>query len=745
MSLAVEDWVEKFSKGRSEVILDAHFRERQKKANEHFKVPNYVAVLQKDLEESRQRIVKWTPEFSKRAQIDRDRIARLKQNLDYYGVIVPPDARDNFTPTPKGYVSPDKPGGFHVPGSHYIGPGTDDFTRSTTTTADAIAREHDIAYNKSRNADDIRNADWKAIEQFHKEFRHGTSGGSQAQALVGLGGMLAKYGVESMTGVLYGTDNEKKKTIPGTFSEINLENLKKAKLDYSASVIAPMQAILQHTPPTPPDTPNKRQRTQAGSSNQGGNQAANIPAAAAGTGAAIGSAVAIPMDTGGGEAAANPAAYGAAGDNLGPVPIGQGHTPSSTAIFTKKFVVETQGFSLYSVSSKELWPNLYSADATQNLAKALVVPVGCIDPNQLQWYLSRAEFDNLPHYTIAESCRISCRPLGYRIPFATNQSVTENANSSATLVQVNYGVGINHKFDGSIVNIKVGSDDPAKPTNVSRTAQELEKMLYNSASCAIIGEHPTIHNYYAINKHVNLSSDKGYPYLMKAVTVINIADVRGSEVVNFEHKFNCAPLKSCKSIIHGTKYFAPGRANDYPISGVRADATESAGHVFLDLEPYFKECAYEDQIEKHNFLSWRADGGYSSIMPPYVNIGNFALRSDSPLTGKQTYLPVTVQWEVSTELSVTMLHEFPYSHIAHPHPQRFNIFCASANHKFSNDTTCHYNMAGSVYLEKPFDNENVKTIGKSKEAPFKDITGVDTASGARRTARSLFDVLHNKD
>ena len=58
----------------------------------------------------------------------------------------------------------------HVPGYNYCGPGTKLKERlargdMAVNRIDAICKQHDIEYSKSTNADDIRSADIKMIEQ----------------------------------------------------------------------------------------------------------------------------------------------------------------------------------------------------------------------------------------------------------------------------------------------------------------------------------------------------------------------------------------------------------------------------------------------------------------------------------------------------------------------------------------------------------------------------------------------------
>ena len=60
-----------------------------------------------------------------------------------------------------------------------------------------IAQLHDIAYYRARSPADIRKDDKEAIGEFYQELRESRT------AYLGLEGLLDKYSVETITGVLY--------------------------------------------------------------------------------------------------------------------------------------------------------------------------------------------------------------------------------------------------------------------------------------------------------------------------------------------------------------------------------------------------------------------------------------------------------------------------------------------------------------------------------------------------------------
>lgn len=739
------------SRGYDVVYLEKAFRERRERANKHFGVPDYVGILQKDLWTTRERITKWPRNQPERVRLDRERIQRILKQLDYYGITEKSDSRDFFVLTPEDHIP--KPGGIHLPGSHYIGPGTSDYTREVKSVADSVARKHDIAYSTAKSDADVRQADRTAISEFID-----ASSSDPVRGIIGAVGIGAKYLTESVIGVQYSGGDKKSKNPIGTFSDDDLRAAIEAKKHHTVTYMdTPPPSAEKRVPASSQSGRTRKQpRLDSPVENQPGTSG-NVPATVS-----TGDNSNVEMA----EAAAGGAAttYGTAGDNEGPVFIGQGHVPSSTRIYTKKFQLETMGFTPITVDGSSLWNGLSTAPNIQAVTKALCTPVAGIDPNLLPWYLTRAEFDNLSMYSIADRCRISVRPLGYRIPFATNQSISENANSSATLVQVVFGTGLNHKFDGSLGKITAASANPAKPTSFNFTGIDLESLLYAGEWASCLGTAPFYNQYYSINKFAtpNLQLPQ-MPMLMKAVTIVNIADVRGEPIEHVEYKFKCAPLKWGTPLHTSSSLYHPGRSNAYYISSNKDTVTmppntgqrdyrSDAGHLFLDLEIASGESQnfeYIHQIEKCNYYVWRPEGEFSSILPPHINFGCMPLRSDVPITTDNrqiTALPVTVIWEISTELIVREIHDFPLPDRMSPWQ---NHICLQTPRGFStqmlnNVIDIPYYQGGSVAKLYPMGRSGttfrqLKRIGKSTETNFSQLSGDPKNNADGRGRRDVDD------
>lgn len=110
---------------------------------------------------------------------------------------------------------------FVIPGYNYLGPGNSINSGEPINSVDAIAREHDKLYEEARSPEYIRRADRIAIKRFATDFISRPRLGS----LLGAAGLSIKYGVESITGVLY-----------PAMADTDASAAKKRKLDGEGSI-----------------------------------------------------------------------------------------------------------------------------------------------------------------------------------------------------------------------------------------------------------------------------------------------------------------------------------------------------------------------------------------------------------------------------------------------------------------------------------------------------------------------------
>lgn len=394
---------------------------------------------------------------------------------------------------------------------------------------------------------------------------------------------------------------------------------------------------------------------------------------------------------------------GESGTADAPILIGAGHNPSVSYKFTKKFQICT-GSSIFQYGKL---PENYKPAFTQpDMCGMMATPLQIIDPNNISWFMTRKEFQELPKYSFATRCGIKVRPLGYRLPFQTNQTAASDANSQS-LIQVAWATGLNHKFT-TIHATMAYAADLVTPSNTVGNGQNIEQTLYKFHG-ATIGV-PRLLNYSCniVQQSYSAKADNenNYaPHLLKTMTVANIIDVRGKHIHNFEYKYKIAPLKLGRTT---TPLMQVG-VNRSDVSQISFAARKSG--VDTDKAPYTHmvdqriigradsvshmaeiEFTYDHILEKSAVV--RIDptmGHVSDLAPPCVYFGCMPVQANSPYAATASFVPAVVYWEVETDLDVTVMTDFIGSN-SDDGPWQFQY-----------DPRCIRDMDKDGYLQK--DNE----------------------------------------
>lgn len=93
---------------------------------------------------------------------------------------------------------------------------------------------------------------------------------------------------------------------------------------------------------------------------------------------------------------------------------------------------------------------------------AMTTPMVELSPNMLPLFMSPDEYNNLQENLWAVKCHMKVTPLGYRLPFVTNEVDSTYANSQ-TLVQAIYGVGLQKIFNFHASGLRVDNSDLTGP------------------------------------------------------------------------------------------------------------------------------------------------------------------------------------------------------------------------------------------------------------------------------------------
>lgn len=527
----------------------------------------------------------------------------------------------------------------HLPGYNYLGPGTYDFSQKPVNEADKVAREHDLAYANAKSDEDIRKADRESIPKF---LTSGSVGG-----VVGAAGIGIKYGVESVTGVLYGNNSMSNKRP----AESEGDAPQKVHRSNSESDISEISSL--------------------GIGSVNSDQYMDID-----------SEHYLPHNPEGGMSASS-LAPGTDGGNV----IGAGHNPAQSLKFTKKFQIYSGAFQFHNRDVNADWKSQYvepSTDPTK--VTELSTPLCTIDPNQLMWFLSEQEYKNLPLYSFAKSCKIRITPLGYRLPFETNSSSAGFANSQV-IVQCCKAIGLNHKFEGYTSGYSSDATDPTKPTGNLNTLS-LRGTLYGQSSVITnigcnVGIPRHINWYYNIWNLGRIYDDSttgtygGTPNLLKAMEIMNVNDVRGQPIIDFTYKYKCAPLRMGISSTTETYMYQAGGSRRTTFKAWKPHQTISnekdVSNVVIDGQPIEggSEAVWQPEyttiVEKAAFLVVDpTHGRQSDVTPPLVHFGCMPIQSNPPLISPATFASGAIQWEVHTEMDIEFLTDSPYPHLMGP-------------------------------------------------------------------------------
>ena len=154
---------------------------------------------------------------------------------------------------------------------------------------------------------------------------------------------------------------------------------------------------------------------------------------------------------------------------------------ASRVVYKKAFQIYSGGYQFQHIDTAAINGALTAAIFTPGIT-ATETPLNVVDPNQLVWYMSQAEHNLLPRGAYATQIKMKVTPLGYRLPFATNDAASGYANAQ-TLVQIAHGIGLEHSFPVAMMSYTAADTDLTKVTGITdpfRSANRLHTMLYGT-------------------------------------------------------------------------------------------------------------------------------------------------------------------------------------------------------------------------------------------------------------------------
>ena len=355
--------------------------------------------------------------------------------------------------------------------------------------------------------------------------------------------------------------------------------------------------------------------------------------------------------------------------------------------FSKKWQFYTGGFKFELMKNSELMGGAEDRYAVllgpDN--KSLVTSIAAITPDCIALFLSPVEFDNLPKWSYATQARIKITPLGYRLPFATNEASSGYANSQ-TIVQIASGIGLNTQMPCMEGAYNISEADPTDVGSVQTLYNYVDyvKTLYGNisqtgidgASGACLGL-PVPWNNYTIIPHLDegsISTDANLPMLTNFLNIRNINDCKGTPIINYSYSTKNGLLK-WDPLAFQRKIIARGDATNWhaidngfnssiairnPDKG--ATSTTAAGkQIFETIQQPLQDLiapSYDMRLEKSHWMVLNDGQNLTADRPPLLHFGVLPLQSNPALATTPKWSSVAAIWEVECELDVTMNNDF---------------------------------------------------------------------------------------
>lgn len=349
------------------------------------------------------------------------------------------------------------------------------------------------------------------------------------------------------------------------------------------------------------------------------------------------------------------------------------HIETVKMCFNKTFQMYTGGFQFKQIGTTEFFTGI--TNPFENNAKIFLTPLACLDPGSLWMYMTPSEFKQLPLFSYATQCGIKVTPLGYRLPFQTNEASAGYANSQ-TLVQCAYTTGLNNIMNITLTNYEINESDPTNISKTTSTEPDYIALMYGDANNtgAITGA-PTHFNQYTgiLQNRGNNEVINNSPMLTNYMEIRNVNDCKGMPVINYSHQFKNGILKwpqesSTRDILSDTTVLV----NNYGILpegfnqinpsyySSQTNTTNTEGIVTDDSRVRFENSStnwteaqlYNFTVEKAYWLQKQFGQHQTPDYTPMVHFGCLPVPSNFALSPTETYAASVIQWQIETMICV---------------------------------------------------------------------------------------------
>lgn len=517
----------------------------------------------------------------------------------------------------------------NFPRHRYLGPGNPLDNGPPVDRDDEIARQHDTEYEQATAAEHIRASDRKAIGSFGRDFI--TTG--NWHSAVGALGLGAKYGVESVTGVLY----------PRLPTQEDLS--RKRKLN-------------ETTPTKMADGPPAKQPRLDGRGTS-----------------TTGDAVLTQTGAGGGP---NPAvsAGSSASEHTNVSMTQRPEFHKGKLVFNHQRMMFSYGYQFKSFKTQCATSDQMAESLT--LTPYANVPVDCVP-----WYLTPSEFDNLPVTSGIKRCVTVVTPMGYRTPFITNSSGINSVNSNL-LVFGMCAHGLNNRYNGDNVLIKSDASNPMYPTGYDWHSKEgcdhelwWGKKVGDETDVGFANIHAGFGNmqkfstYYAQNlDHKN--GAPSLPELNQSINYFPMINGVGNTPIIWEYRPQVNVLKPAypyaplRDNANGkvTRFNFGQKITGQTLWDINLSGHGQSGHISQKKEAMcgIATVPYESYVEQCGSLSHGFVEYAGGVKPPSLHIGVLPVHAYSTNISDSTVQEIVAIYKVETEIEIEYSFNFTHTY-----------------------------------------------------------------------------------
>ncbi|KAF5281178.1 hypothetical protein FQA39_LY17849 [Lamprigera yunnana] len=389
----------------------------------------------------------------------------------------------------------------------------------------------------------------------------------------------------------------------------------------------------------------------------------------------------------------------------------------SAVTFTKCYTFYSYGYCINKFDSPDKATHL-----TFSNTNYFSTPLSYLPVDQICAYISKCEMDAIRGcVAYALDCSASVKILGVRSAFDTGTTLSGGANSEHVAIACT-GIGINNVIPSNIVSYTTDASAPMTPTGSKAfNADDLITRLYEDDAAAVLGV-PRNNPYFlsiALNKDASgitppnttnyVPHNNGMPLLNKYIDRFHVMSHVGEKVLEYNYKFNFAPLTypPCVDLCNGNRVDTID--NDIPNVSSRNVQQSKDGLVQLAKTANAFNTTwstgitrgYNQQIEQYYLL--KASGNSNIIHEqPKAYIGLFAIPKLNPALQSTDFQNSCIYYDVQFVLNVSMDYNSIYaSGPIHTTPDKLIAIPTKGNKNRGGQTLCGYFDEGTLYIYTP--------------------------------------------